>query len=241
MYHDLHLHLVPGVDDGSEDAAESLAMARALVSEGYAGGAVTPHIRPGMFDNAPAELRAAVDGLRSLLGEADVAFVPVPGAEHFLDAELPGRILEGDCIPLGGEGAFVLVEAPALAPVPGLEDLVFRLKVKGTTPVFAHPERCVVFEDVDRAERLVHAGALLQLDLGSLAGAYGRPAKRTARRLLDRGLYAVAGSDLHNAYQAERELPRWLRALRKAAGEAGLERLLGENPRRLLSGEALVS
>jgi protein-tyrosine phosphatase len=240
MFHDLHLHLVPGVDDGAEDLEAALRMARALVARGWAGGAVTPHIRPGMFDNEPGGLRDAITGLRSALDAHEIAFAPVPGAEHFLDAELIPRILEGDCVPLGGEGRHVLVEAPALAPVPSLADLVFRLRLKGVTPVFAHPERCAVFQDLAVARQAVEAGAVLQLDLGSLGGAYGRPARRTARRLLAEGLYAVAGTDLHNPDQAERELDGWLKALVKAAGPEGRDRLLGDNPRRLLAGEALA-
>ena len=177
MFHDLHLHLVPGVDDGAEDLDASLRMARALVARGWAGGAVTPHIRPGMFDNVPGGLRQAISDLGAALAERQVPFVPVPGAEHFLDAELVPKILEGDCVPLGGAGRYVLVEAPALAPVPSLADLVFRLRLKGVTPVFAHPERCAVFQDLAVARQAVDAGAVLQLDLGSLGEAptAGRP------------------------------------------------------------------
>lgn len=238
MFHDLHLHLVPGIDDGAEDLEASLRMARALAERGFAGGAVTPHIREGMFDNAPGDIRAAVDRLGADLEAAGIPFAPVAGAEHFLDADLVTRILDGDCVPLGAS-RYVLVEAPALAPVPSLKDLVFRLRLKGTTPVFAHPERCAVFQDPAAAQGAVDAGAVLQLDLGSLDGAYGRPAKRTARRLLAAGLYAVAGTDIHNPDQAEGELDRWLKALERLAGKGGVDRLLGENPRRLLAGEAL--
>lgn len=239
MFWDLHLHLVPGVDDGAVELEDSFEMARVLVEQGYAGGAVTPHMRPGMFDNDPEPLRAAIGALGVALVDAGISFEVSPGAEHYLDGDLFERVLDGGCIPLG-DTRYVLMEAPAFDPVAGLRDLVFRMMVKGLTPVFAHPERCAVFRDVAVTREVVEAGAVLQLDLGSLDGAYGRPARKLAHRLLDAGLYAVAGSDLHNPAQARESLGDWLEVLRKAVGEDGRERLCGENPRRLLDGQALT-
>src|ERR1700736_261570 len=43
-YVDLHLHLLPGVDDGARDEAESLTFARRLADEGVREGTVTPHV-----------------------------------------------------------------------------------------------------------------------------------------------------------------------------------------------------
>lgn len=236
VFIDLHLHLVPGVDDGAETLEESVAMARVLADHGYEGAAVTPHIRPALFDNEAPALREGVARLGAELAAAGVPFAVRPGAEHYLEASVVERILAGEGLPLGGEGRFVLIETPTFGPVPGLLDLVFRLRVKGLTPVFAHPERCAVFHEKGAARRVVEAGAFLQLDLGSLAGAYGFRARRVARRLLSDGLYAVGGTDLHDPAQAEASLGRWLSTLTKAAGAEGRDRLLDENPRRLLEG-----
>ena len=43
-YVDLHLHLLPGVDDGAPDEAAALAYARRLAAEGVRDVTVTPHI-----------------------------------------------------------------------------------------------------------------------------------------------------------------------------------------------------
>jgi len=57
---DLHCHYVPAVDDGVRTLDEGLLLLRGLHALGYATVAATPHIRSGMFDNAPAELRERV-------------------------------------------------------------------------------------------------------------------------------------------------------------------------------------
>jgi protein-tyrosine phosphatase len=131
----------------------------------------------------------------------------------------------------------VLVETPFDTPVPALAELVFALKRKGVSPLFAHPERCAEFERPGRAEEVVRLGGALQLNLGALAGVYGRPARRFAERLVSDGLYAVAATDLHRPDGLREWLDEALGMLEKRAGAEALERLLGANPRRILAGE----
>ena len=85
----------------------------------------------------------------------------------------------------------------------------------------AHPERIVAIQrDPLRVVRWIQAGWRMQLDLLSLAGAYGREARRVGRWLLAEGHYALAGSDLHRPSQID-ELERAHRQfLRHAPQEA---------------------
>jgi protein-tyrosine phosphatase len=117
--------------------------------------------------------------------------------------------------------------------------MIFRMKLKGITPLIAHPERCLEFERKGRAADVVRAGAYLQLDVGALIGRYGPSAKKLARGFLDEGLYAVAATDLHAPVGAREWVGRSLAELRKVAGEAAAEALLATHPRALLRGESL--
>jgi protein-tyrosine phosphatase len=105
------------------------------------------------------------------------------------------------------------------------------------SPLFAHPERCAEFERPGRAEEVLRLGGALQLNVGALGGLYGRTARRLAERFVAEGLYAVASTDLHRADGAREWLDESLAFLEKRAGAEGLERLLAENPRRILAGE----
>src|SRR5689334_10939853 len=58
---DLHLHYVPGVDDGVKSTAEGIQLCRELKAVGYAQLVTTPHIRAGMFENRKPGLVAAFD------------------------------------------------------------------------------------------------------------------------------------------------------------------------------------
>lgn len=211
-------------------------MARALVSVGFDTVAPSPHARP---EYAPVEMvTSRREELAQALAAAKIPLRLAPNAENLLDADFMAT-LGTPRARLLGAGSVVLVELPYSAPVPALLELLFRIRVKGLTPLIAHPERCLEFERKGRAAEAVRAGALLQLDIGALIGRYGTTAGRLANDFLEQGLYAVGATDLHGAAGALEWLTKALSALREKVGEAQLQRLMSENPHRLLEGRAL--
>ena len=238
-YVDLHCHLLWALDDGVESPEEAVAAARLLVSLGYSDAAPSPHATA----DYPSGDEAACEARRAELAER-LAAEGVPlrlhrNAENKLDeafmarAEGPGR--RG----VGESQRWALLELPFRAPVPSLPDLVFRLRRKGVLPLFAHPERCLEFEQPGVAEEVVRLGGALQLNVASLIGLYGKSVRKVAERLLGAALYAVAATDLHHPAGAEEWIPEALTELEERVGRQGFERLFAENPRRVLAGEEL--
>ncbi|GMU61258.1 MAG: capsular polysaccharide biosynthesis protein [Myxococcaceae bacterium] len=234
---DLHLHLLPGVDDGSRSLDDSLAMARALKALGFLQLAPSPHHRVEYPSRSRELCAAKLEEVRSAIDAAGLGLTLHPNAENFfLDDELLSDLASGR-LRLLGKGKVLLLEAPYQGPLPMLGDLVFRLKLKGVTPLIAHPERCFEFERKGRAAELVQHGALLQLDVGALTGRYGKTPQKLARGFLDDGLYAVAATDLHSPAKAEQWVGDSLAALEKAVGKAGFDELFRVRPEKLLVGD----
>ncbi len=236
-YVDLHCHLLWGIDDGAKTEADSIAMARALVSVGFSDVACSPHARPeyASDDRDLCERRRA-----ETQGALEREGIPLrlhPNAENVLDPDLLQRIEAGRRSV--GAGPYLLAEAPYFASLPQLPELIFRLRVKGVTPLIAHPERCKEFERPGRAAEAVRAGAHLQLDIGALIGRYGRRPRKLARAFLDDGLYSVAATDLHSPTDAARWVGDSIAELRKLAGDATAQRMLGAHPAAILRGEPL--
>lgn len=234
---DLHCHLLWGLDDGAKTLDDSLEMARVLVQLGFDRVAPSPHARP---QYAPKAL--ALERLAEVQAELSRHAIPLtlfPNAENdLLHAGLVAELTTASARLLGA-GKYLLVEAPYVAPVPALPDIVFRVKLKGVTPLFAHPERCKEFERPGRAAEAVRAGARLQLDLGSLIGKYGRTARKLAQAFLGEGLYSVASTDLHSPQKAREWVGEAMAALETEVGRDGAAALLGANPARILEGEPL--
>ncbi len=236
---DLHSHLLWALDDGCQTPEETLAAGRLLVELGWRESAPTPHAHP-LFPSRDASACAA--RLAEAQALLDLEKIPLKlhgGAENVLDASYLERLEPGLRRGLGATGRWALVELPFRASVPALPDLLFHLARRSVRPLIAHPERCVEFDKPGRAEEAVRLGAALQLNLGALVGIYGRPVRKQAERLLDAGLYSVAATDLHHPEGAQEWLPEALMALDKRAGNAELDRLCGDNPRRILAGEEL--
>jgi protein-tyrosine phosphatase len=239
-YVDLHSHLLWDIDDGCETPGETLAAARLLVELGFSDAAPSPHAIRGLPSGDPVRAESRRADAVALLAREGVPLALHANAENRLDDEFLARAGGAGRRGIGATQRWVLVELPFQSDVPALADLVFRLRRLGVAPLFAHPERCAEFEREGRAEEVVRLGGALQLNVGALAGVYGKPARRLAERLLSEGLYAVAATDLHRPDGVREWLDEALAALEKRAGPAGLERLLGGNPRRILAGEDLA-
>lgn len=82
---DIHAHILPDLDDGSEDMEESLEMAELAVESGVEIMAATPHSNQmGRFENFQSEqLRNAFEQLRTALKEEKIPLKIVNGMEIF--------------------------------------------------------------------------------------------------------------------------------------------------------------
>ena len=236
---DLHVHYVPGVDDGVDSVEEAAVLCRGLRSLGYDRLVTTPHIRSGMFDNRKAGLTAAfAELMESLHGVPGLPELSL-SAEHHCDAIFFELFQANEILPLPG-GKAVLVEFPYDALPVNVEQICFKLRLKGLRPLIAHPERCMpLFKRTDAIEPLLDQDVALQLDVMSLVGKYGRTAKKAAERMVEEGVYTVAATDAHSPEDLRR-VDEAINALIKLVGEDEANILLAENPALLLKGEATL-
>jgi protein-tyrosine phosphatase len=232
---DLHGHVLAGLDDGPGDEAASRAMLDAYAALGYARVAATPHwLHSGFATPTLQEIErlvAAANASRNgappeLLAGAEIAF-----DERFQPA------LAANELPRLGLGRAYLVELSALpgALPRGLDELVFRLTAKGVAIVLAHVERIPdLRRDRGPLADLRRAGALVQIDLVSLAGKHGRTARQHGWRLVELGAADVVATDAH----ASGDLSLAGSALEELALLDASEavRLASTNPGKILDG-----
>ena len=234
-YVDLHAHYLPALDDGATALAMSLEMVRAVADLGFSDLFATPHQRVGLY----LPERALIDEAHSQLGRAlSDAGLPVRlglGAENFWDDVFAARAAQNAMPSYDGGPAFLFEVNPQMMP-PGIENRLFDFRLRGRLPVLAHPERYVAIQrDPALAEKLGRTAGLV-VDLGALEGAHGKLEMKTARRLVQSGLALAAASDLHRPEDAA-PVSAGMDWIRKQCGQAVLDQLLEENPRRILAGE----
>ena len=207
---DHHSHILPGVDDGVKKMEVSLKVLERYEQLGIAEVWCTPHIME--------DIPNTTEALRARFAELCEAYQgPIKlhlAAEYMMDALFEERLSQGDLLPLGEVGNQLLVETSYFTPPMDMDSILKQIKQKGYYPMLAHPER-YVYMDRERYKELKNKDIRFQLNLSSLAGAYGSEAKDKAHWLLKHNYYNLAGSDLHSSRNMEYWSARAPRALKK--------------------------
>ena len=207
---DYHSHILPGVDDGVKKMEVSLKVLERYEQMGIAEVWCTPHVMEDI-PNTTAGLQARFAELcETYQGPIKLHLA----AEYMMDALFEERLEQGDLLALGNEGNQLLVETSYFTPPMDMDYILKRVKQKGYYPVLAHPER-YVYMGKEHYTELKHKEIRFQLNLSSLAGAYGSEAKDKARWILKHDYYNLAGSDLHSSRNMEYWSNRAPRALKK--------------------------
>lgn len=173
---------------------ESLKILSSYEHHGIKEVWLTPHIMEDI-PNSTAQLRTRYSELKTAYSGPIILHL---ASENMLDNLFEERLQQGDLLPIGDDGRQLLVETSYFNPPYGLHDILKRIKSKGYFPVLAHPERYIYMGQKDY-QQLKQLDVAFQLNLPSLAGAYGTEAKRKARWLLEKGYYQYIGTDTHRS------------------------------------------
>ncbi|MDR3089078.1 MAG: hypothetical protein LBU39_04590 [Desulfobulbaceae bacterium] len=228
---DPHCHILPGLDDGAADDAETLRMAADLLAEGVDTVIATPHVN-GVYRPDAATIFRKVAHCAELFEKARLPLRIVPGCEVALADDTLSLWRRGLLPGLGG-GDSLLLELPPVFLVEGARRLIEQCVDMGGQIVIAHPERNpALLRNSKLVETLRYAGARFQITASSLDGFFGHAARDFAESLLRRRLVEYVASDLHPRRGVG--LKKAAKRIKKLCGEEMTHILLWENPRALL-------
>jgi protein-tyrosine phosphatase len=197
---DIHCHLLPGIDDGAKDVAQSLSMIKLYQELGLSGAIATPHILKGAYPNTPETISNAFSSLKSKEDQFQ-GFKLSYAAEHMIDEEFEQMVKNKTVLPL--VGTKVLVEMSYRLKPHGLKDILFKLGMAGFQPILAHPER-YVFLNTEREFADLHKICEFQVNALSLSNHYGPEVQKKSFKLLQNKLYSYIGTDAHHERHLEK-------------------------------------
>lgn len=195
---DWHSHILPGVDDGFRSMKDSLEALSRYESLGVSEVWLTPHV----MEDVPNATEVLKNRFLELCDAYKGALRLHLAAEYMMDSLFERRLRDRDLLPLGTGGKHLLVETSYFNPPAGLVEILKSIKAAGYFPVLAHPER-YMYMDMEDYAALTDGGVRLQLNLCSLAGMYGKNVQEKAFRLLRKGYFSIAGTDLHRLPQLD--------------------------------------
>lgn len=191
---DIHTHLLPGVDDGFPTQEATLEALEFLKRQGISKVKMTPHFMKDYPDNTRENIERKYQEFCEAAKGSSIPTLSL-GGEYMLDAAFPQRVEEG-LLTIQEEDQLVLVETSYMMMEPGAREMLYEVMLKGYQPIIAHPER-YNYANMSLYKRWREKDYLFQLNLLSLAGAYGPMAKEKALIMLREGMYDYLGSDFH--------------------------------------------
>ncbi|HIM93920.1 MAG TPA: hypothetical protein EYM49_02625, partial [Campylobacterales bacterium] len=176
---DLHSHLIPGIDDGAKDLETSLLLIKELKALGYKKLITTPHISD-MFPNSSRTILEGYRILKEELSKQNIQIELEIGAEYYADEQFEILLESNDILSFGKE-RYLLFELSYFTPPQDIDNLIYDIKLKGYTPVLAHPERYLYWHlDFNKYRELKEMGTLFQINLNSTVGYYNKDIQHIA-------------------------------------------------------------
>ena len=234
---DIHCHILPGFDDGSDSMETSLQMAEMAISEGVTHIVGTPHANSeyDFFSEAAKERR---DELQSRLGER---ISILTGCDFHLSFENVKALRRDPQRFTLNEGDYLLVEFANFAIPASLDQTLHELQLMGLHPIITHPERNpLIRSQWERLWGWLRQGCYVQVTSQSITGGFGRKAQKAAELLLDANAVHFVASDAHNLDTRPLKLKAGFDAVAESHGENAAHALFEANPRAAIESRELV-
>jgi protein-tyrosine phosphatase len=236
---DLHHHLLPGIDDGSTDLANSVAMARMAAEDGITHVVCTPHAS-NHWTFVPATVAAKLDELRAALAAESIPLTLGAGCDFHLSFDNIEDAFANPRRYTINANRYLLVELPDIILAPGIGETLHNLRVSDMTPILTHPERNPTLQrDEDRLANWLRDGLLVQVTAGSVLGDMGKEAERMAHRLLANRWVHFLATDAHNITTRPPRMRAAHDLVAKKYGAAYAHALCIANPAAVFEGQPL--
>lgn len=257
---ELHSHVLPGLDDGTQNIPEALQLLTDYTNQGVTTIVCTPHLLPDTFSSA-ATLISWLDRRDQLITELSEAAIEheievtlLAGAEVSLSTAIMPYLQQPELATRFtlNKGSYILVELPHTLSggLTTLEGLLFQIELSGYSPILAHPERTAHNPGViSTLKKWVESGRiLLQANAGHLVDdprldpnrreRYRRRQKITIE-LIRQDMIEFISSDAHDPVNRPCQHQLAYEKVARLFGKATAERLLSENPANVINDMAL--
>lgn len=235
---DLHMHIIPEVDDGAENLKMAEQMLRMAIKQGVEVVFATSHSMAylGGIEHTRTQYRK----LQKMIKDKALPIKVCMGCEVLCDITVMDGILrnlETGKIPSLNGTKYVLTEMYY-----GLgEDILYytnQFLEKGFIPVIAHAERLPDLT-LDIARKLKETGCLIQINAYSIAEEENIKTKARAHALLDNKLVDFIGSDAHRMNHRPPAVAEGIKYLYAHYDEEYVDDILYNNAKNLLLAEEM--
>lgn len=238
-YVDIHTHILPNMDDGSQSIEETMKMIKIMASEGISDVICTPHFYPNRHNVSMPKVLSQVEILNQNIAAEGMQLKLYSGNEIYYRSSVPELLATHQANTLAGS-FYVLVEFNPSEEFSYIRNAVYELQTDGYIPIIAHAERYQhMMSNFEKCYEIVKMGAYIQVNAGSITGEFGHEAKSAAKKLLKERLVHFIATDAHDEKKRAPHLKKAARIISRKYGKGYAEELLCINPRKVLNNEEI--
>lgn len=232
---DIHSHLIPNVDDGAKSPEETIELIKEAREAGITDIILTPHYIINSYEQNAETLILLKDKLQQIINSENIKVNLHIGMEVYITDNLVEILKQNKILTLAGS-KYLLMELPLNTNVQYLDMVIFKLIEDNIIPIIAHPERYkFVQEDPSKVRELIESGCLIQSNIGSILGIYGKKAKKTIKYLLKNDLINFIATDTHRKNTIYPLLEKGIKKIEKITGKEKAEELTNLNAQKILN------
>ena len=162
---DIHTHILPGIDDGSRDWAQTERMLQLQSEQGVTDIIATPHFDMEQNYQNPQKLRELVMEANEHAKNKGIEITIHTGCEVLYTPGVLEAYQKGDILTLA-DSQYLLLEFFPRSSYQEISEAVSAFTMEGVTPVLAHVERyeCLM-NQYDRLYELMKKGKIKPIDI----------------------------------------------------------------------------
>ncbi len=234
---DMHSHILPNIDDGSNSIEETYKLIQEAKDAGFDAIITTSHYMEDNFEVAEQERIKIIDHIYENLKTEDIKLYI--GNEIYFSDNIE-KLLATNKASTINNTSYVLFEMPMNTKPINLYDVVFKMLQHKLIPILAHPERYTyVHENPSLICDLIDKGVLMQANYGSIIGQYGTNAQIIVKKFLKNNMIHFLGTDVHRQNTIYTKMSVILAILKELIGEEKLEVLTSTNPKLVLENKEI--
>lgn len=233
---DIHNHSLSNVDDGAKDLQESINNIKYLKNLGITDIILTSHYNPNLnYIVSVLDRKKLLKTLKDACQELNVNLYL--GNEVYIhEANTIIDLLNENKITTLNNSKYLLLEFPFSHKINHLDVIICELNELGIKPIIAHPERYSYLTIAD-LKKLLEYDCLLQCNISSIIGHYGKSAKKRIKELLKQNMVSFLATDFH--HHKDKDLEKSLKKLKKYLSVEEMQKLLYDNPLKVIANSKL--
>ena len=209
---DMHCHVLPAVDDGSQNMEQTIEMLRIASEEGISAMIVTPHYKDGRHNASVQTILSRIAQVQEEVVRQGIFVDLYPGNEIFYFHGVEDMLDKGHILTLNNTDR-VLIEFSPSSDYTYIRNALDGIRASGYVPIIAHIERyeCML-RDMTRVKELKNMDIEAQVNVSSAAGKLGSRVQKYIYEMLKGRYVDYMGTDAHDT---ENRIPEFQECYRK--------------------------